>query len=159
MFIDIYLTRPARRDKAREQAIKILDLIGGWLSNDDVYILGNSDYTLADILATAFLTRLNMQAAWFDDQISKRPNVARYWEKVKNRPSYKKAGVLLMRPWFLNTFTVSLIFFTIALILNASVFGALSFFVDYRTDWWKVALSGAVGLFLLIIFFFIIKGC
>ena len=100
-----------------------------------------------------------MQAAWFDDQMSKRPNVARYWEKVKNRPSYKEAGVLLLRPWFLNTFTVSLIFFTIALILNVSIFGALSFFVDYGTEWWKVALSGAAGLFLLIIFFFIIKGC
>ena len=82
MFADIYLTRPARRNKAREQAAKILDLIGGWLGEDDVFVLGNSDYTLADIMATAFLTRLNLQTAWFDDQMKKRPNVARYWEKV-----------------------------------------------------------------------------
>ena len=67
MFADIYLTRPARRNKAREQAAKILDLIGGWLGEDDVFVLGNPDYTLGDIMATAFLTRLNIQTAWFDE--------------------------------------------------------------------------------------------
>ena len=45
----------------------MLDLIGGWLGEDDVFVLGNPDYTLADILATAFLTRLNMDVSWFDD--------------------------------------------------------------------------------------------
>ena len=110
-------------------------------------------------MATAFLTRLNLQTAWFDDQMKKRPNVARYWEKVQSRPSYKNAGVLLLRPWFVNTFTVTILFLTISFILSLLITGITSLFVEFGTDWWKISMTGAVGIYSLILMYFIIKGC
>ena len=110
-------------------------------------------------MATAFLTRLNINTAWFDDQMKKRPNVARYWEKVYSRPSYKKAEVVLLKPWYLNTFTVTILFLTISLILSLLITGIAALFVEFGADWWKISLTGAVGIYLLILMSFIIMGC
>ena len=60
MFFDILLTTPARRDKARTEAIKLLDFMDSLMTSGDDFALGTPDYTLADIIATAFLNRLNI---------------------------------------------------------------------------------------------------
>ena len=90
MFIDILMTRPDRCYNSRVNALKLLDMMSSMITSDDQFVLGTTDYTLADIMATAFLTRLNIQTQWFEDQMSERPNVAKYWQKIQARPSYKE---------------------------------------------------------------------
>ena len=90
MFIDILMTRPDRLYNSRVNALKLLDMMSSTITSDDQFVLGTTDYTLADIMATAFLTRLNIQTQWFEDQMKERPNVARYWKKIQARPSYKE---------------------------------------------------------------------
>lgn len=59
--------------------------------------LAGSDYTLADVAFTPYVTRLDqLQMAWMWD---KRPKVAQWYETVRARPSYDRAfGSWLAKP-------------------------------------------------------------
>ena len=88
----------------------------------------------------------------------KRPNVARYWERIQARPSFKDSKSLLLRPWFVNSCTISVLFLAIDTLLNVVIFGVLSLFIEFKTDWWLFALAGGLGLFMIILLIFVCLG-
>jgi glutathione S-transferase len=77
-----------------DQMKQIIDIMENYLSIDRIdntenrYLLGDQ-YTLADIVATAFCARLH----FIKGPMLFTPNVAIYWEQIKQRPSFKQAYI------------------------------------------------------------------
>ncbi|KAK2981469.1 hypothetical protein RJ640_016999, partial [Escallonia rubra] len=74
-----------RRDK--DQLVRLLDEVEKKLG-ETPYLAGE-EFTLADVMLIPVLARLvllNLE----DEYINTRPNIAEYWNMVKQRPSYRK---------------------------------------------------------------------
>ncbi|XP_030545246.1 glutathione S-transferase TCHQD [Rhodamnia argentea] len=73
--------------RSKEHLIRLLDEIEDKL-NETAYIAGE-EFSMADVMLMPVLARLallNLE----DEYINSRPNMAKYWSLVQQRPSYKK---------------------------------------------------------------------
>ncbi|XP_059453963.1 glutathione S-transferase TCHQD [Corylus avellana] len=73
--------------RSKEHLIRLLDEVETQL-NETEYIAGE-EFSMADVMLIPVLARLvllNLE----DEYISSRPNIAKYWIWVQQRPSYKK---------------------------------------------------------------------
>ncbi|CAL1362585.1 unnamed protein product [Linum trigynum] len=73
--------------RSREQLIRLLDEVESKLG-ETAYLAGE-EFSLADVMLIPVLARLVLLNLG-DEYIGTRPNVAEYWELVKQRPSYRK---------------------------------------------------------------------
>ena len=69
-----------------------------------------------------------------------------------------------MRMRFVNSCTLSLLFLTLATLLNMLLFGLLSLFVEFKYDekeydWWMFGLIGGLLGFFIILMMFSCAGC
>lgn len=81
------LNDPDMLKRAEEQLVQLLDDVETQL-NEGTYLAGD-ELTMADVMLIPVLARimlLNLE----DEYILCRPNITKYWEVVKQRPSYKK---------------------------------------------------------------------
>lgn len=81
------LKDPAVLKQSKEQLIRLLDQVEKKL-NESAYLAGE-EFSMADVMLVPVLARLvllNLKEEYIDS----RPNTAKYWIMVQQRPSYKK---------------------------------------------------------------------
>ena len=84
--------------------------------------------------------------------------MAKYFEKMKARPSFKPIPLAVMdKAGKLNSFKITLVLLLISCILAGVLLGIATIFTDF--DWKIYYPSSACGIFLLILLIFVIKGC
>lgn len=66
--------------------------------------IASDNYSIADVVWTVFMGRLNMIK--FDDLIKKRKNLNSYWQRMSNRESFKEANICTKMP-VLNIFRIA----------------------------------------------------
>ena len=54
---------------------------------------------------------------------------------------------------------MSLLFHFICTLLNLALVGVLQLFLEFKYDWWLIALGGGLLLFLLVVILFACLGC
>ena len=82
--------------RSEEHLVRLLDEVETKLGETS-YLLGE-EFTLADVMLIPVLARLvllNLEESY----ISCRPNIAEYWNIVKQRPSYKKVIGIYFNGW------------------------------------------------------------
>ena len=89
---EVYETEDKLRDpdvlkRSKEELAEILDVVERKL-NESMYVAGD-EFTLADVVLIPVLARIVLLDLE-EEYIRSRPNVAEYWNVVRQRPSYKK---------------------------------------------------------------------
>lgn len=90
------LRNPEVLRRSEEHLISLLDEVETKLSGTP-FLVGE-EFSMADVFLMPVLARLellNLQ----DEYIYSRPNIAKYWEVVKQRPSYKKVVGKYFKGW------------------------------------------------------------
>jgi len=90
------LRNPEVLRQSKEHLISLLDEVERKLSGTP-FLVGE-EFSMADVFLMPVLARLellNLQ----DEYIYSRPNIAKYWEVVKQRPSYKKVVGKYFKGW------------------------------------------------------------
>ena len=104
---------------------------------------------------TVFLGRLTFcREFWDKEVVNRRPNMLRYFERMKERNSFK--SITIMPIHRVSTFTASLVFLLVSTILASIIFGISYIFT--KPDW-KILPAIAGGLFFSIVTGFAILGC
>ena len=111
--------------QAKSDAVKLFDHVEAWLSESGAeYCLGaESTYSLADVLLTCMVERCMINAKFFEQEITnKRPNILRWWQMAKKRPSHEVARLGLPAPTKLTTCTHSLVFLFLSFFIGTIIF-------------------------------------
>ena len=140
--------------KSFAKTLEILDQVEKWMSeNNSIYALGSETYSMGDVHLTNILTRLQVNPAFFNDQLQKRPKLQDYFTMVKNRPSYKEADMNFPAIAKANTFIVTFGLFIILNILSLIIWGC------YQTYTVETYLWIAGSAFLFFYSLIILLGC
>ena len=118
---------------ADAKAVDLLRIAERNLSEEGAqYVLGSgSDYSLADVFMTTFLTRLLTNGGLFKKEVvAKRPIVDSYFKRMKERPSYQEA---MMSPFTMPD--------------HYKIFGIL-FLIMFALTWVLVGIFAGAGVML-----------